>query len=89
MDVFKIPSLSAKPIPISTKEAFETLTKKQKPWIQLNPNPIGLGWHYYAECPHCINAIEVIGFSPRHKMTPHAKHYMKRIEGVGYLDYGA
>lgn len=87
MDVFRISTLSAKPLPIKTKEAFETLTKKQKPWMQLKSNASGLGWHYYAECPHCTNAIEIIGFKPTHTQTPHGKHYMKRIKGVGYLDH--
>ncbi|QDF68702.1 hypothetical protein FJQ87_18530 (plasmid) [Shewanella sp. SNU WT4] len=87
MDVFKISSLSSAPIPIKTKEAFETLTKKQKPWMQLRSTAKSLGWHYYAECPHCVNTIEIIGFTPTHTATPHGRHYMKHITGVGYLDH--
>lgn len=90
MDVFKIPSLSAKPIPITTKEAFESFTKKQKPWIQLISDAMSFSWRYYAQCPHCDNAIIIIGFNPTHTQTPHGKHYMVRsVNGVGFLDRSA
>ncbi len=79
MDVFKLTIDTSVIHKITNRADFENLTEKRKPWVDYERTPEGRKTRHFAVCPHCHNAIVMIGFNDGSQVkTPYARHYLAR-----------
>ncbi len=79
MDVFKLTMESSEIHDITNRQDFEALTAKKKPWVDYEFTTMGRRTRHFAVCPHCNNAIVMIGFNDGSKIkTPYGRHYLAR-----------
>ncbi|MEZ9360270.1 hypothetical protein AB4175_10345 [Vibrio cyclitrophicus] len=80
MDVFKLTIDTPVIHKITNRADFENLTEKRKPWVDYERTAEGRKTRHFAVCPHCNNAIVMVGFinDGSQVKTPYGRHYLAR-----------